>query len=154
MFKFAHLADIHLGANHHPVLEAMENEKFNQAMDKCIENKVDFILICGDLFHIGIPDMSVVKNCVLKLKEVYDQGIPVYAIFGSHDYNPNADSIVDILESAGLIINVASGKDAGNGKLGLELLKDEKTGAKIVGINARKGGAEKVYYEKMDRESL
>ena len=154
MFKFAHLADIHLGANRNPILETMEIEKFNQAMDKCIEKKVDFILICGDLFHIGIPDMSVVKNCVLKLKEVHDQGIPVYVIFGSHDYNPNADSIVDILESAGLITNVVTGTDVGNGKLGLEFLKDEKTGAKIVGINARKGGVEKVYYEKLDRESL
>ncbi|MFC1488131.1 exonuclease SbcCD subunit D [Thermoproteota archaeon] len=154
MFKFAHLADIHLGANRHPILETMETEKFNQAMNKCIEEKVDFILICGDLFHIGIPDMSVLKNCVTKLKEVYDQGIPVYVIFGSHDYSPNADSIVNILESAGLITNVSKGRDIGNGKLGLEFLKDQKTGAKLVGINARKGGVDKVYYEKLDRESL
>ncbi|MBT8171468.1 DNA repair exonuclease [Candidatus Bathyarchaeota archaeon] len=154
MFKFAHLADIHLGANRNPILEKMEIEKFNQSMDKCIEEKVDFILICGDLFHIGIPDMSIVKNCVLKLKEVYDQGIPVYVIFGSHDYNPNVDSIVDILEIAGLITNVAKGKDLRNGKLGLEFCIDKKTGVKIVGINARKGGVEKVYYEKLDRESL
>ena len=154
MFKFAHLADIHLGANRHPILETMETEKFNQAMNKCIEEKVDFILICGDLFHIGIPDMSVLKNCVTKLKEVYDQGIPVYVIFGSHDYSPNADSIVNILESAGLITNVSKGRDIGNGKLGLEFLKDQKTGAKLVGINARKGGVDKVYYEKLDLESL
>jgi exonuclease SbcD len=154
VFKFAHLADIHLGANRNPILEEMEIEKFNQAIDICLENKVDFVLICGDLFHIGIPDMSIVKNCVHKLKEVYDQGIPVYVIFGSHDYNPNADSIVDILESAGLIINVAKRKDANNGKLGLEFVNDKKTGAKIIGINARKGGAEKIYYEKLDRESL
>jgi exonuclease SbcD len=154
VFKFAHLADIHLGANRNPILEEMEIEKFNQAMDICLERKVDFILICGDLFHIGIPDMSVVKNCVLKLKQVYDHGIPIYVIFGSHDYNPNADSIVDILVSAGLIINVVKGKDLGNGKLGLEFVEDKKTGAKIVGINARKGGAEKIYYEKLDRESL
>lgn len=154
MFKFAHLADIHLGANRHPTLEAIETQKFNEAMDKCIEEKVDFILICGDLFHIGIPDMRVVKNCVRKLKDVYDHGIPVYVVFGSHDYNPNADSIVDVLESAGLIKNVVKGKDVGNGKIGLEFITDKKTGAKIVGINARKGGVEKVYYERLDRESL
>ena len=154
MFKFAHLADIHLGANRNPILEKMEIEKFNQAMNICLEKKVDFILVCGDLFHIGIPDMSIVKNCVIKLKEVYDNGIPVYVIFGSHDYNPNADSIVNILESAGLIVNVVKGKDVGDGKLGLEFTQDKKTGAKIAGINARKGGVEKVYYEKLDRESL
>jgi DNA repair exonuclease SbcCD nuclease subunit len=154
MFKFAHFADIHLGANRHPVLEKMERQKFNQAIDNCIEEKVDFILICGDLFHIGIPDLDVVNNCVLKLKELYDRKIPVYVIFGSHDYNPNTPSIVDILESAGLLTNVVSGQDLGNGMLGLNFIVDEKTGAKLVGINARKGGIEKIYYEKLDRENL
>ena len=154
MYKFAHFADIHLGSNRHPILEKIETEIFNQAIDKCIEEKVDFILICGDLFHIGIPDLSIVKNCVLKLKELFDCGIPVYVIFGSHDYNPNTNSIVDILESAGLITNVVFGKDIGNGKLSLEFLEDKKTGAKIVGINARKGAIERIYYEKLDREAL
>jgi DNA repair exonuclease SbcCD nuclease subunit len=154
MFKFAHLADIHLGANRHPALEAIEIQTFNDAMDKCIDATVDFILICGDLFHIGIPDMSVVKKCARKLKEVQNHGIPVYVVYGSHDYNPNTDSMVDVLESAGLIKNVVQGKDAGNGKIGLEFVVDEKTGAKLVGINARKGGVERVYYERLDRKSL
>jgi DNA repair exonuclease SbcCD nuclease subunit len=154
MFKFAHLADIHLGANRHPTLEAIEMQTFNDAIDKCVEAKVDFILICGDLFHIGIPDMSVVKNCARKLREVQDHGTPVYVVYGSHDYNPNTDSIVDVLASAGLIKNIVQGKDAGNEKIGLDFVVDDKTGAKLVGINARKGGVERVYYEKLDRESL
>lgn len=154
MHKFAHLADLHLGANRHPTLESIEREKFNEAMDRCIEEKVDFILISGDLFHIGIPDMSVVNNCVRKLKEVFDLGIPVYVIFGSHDYNPNSDSIVNILDSAGLIQNVVRSKEAGDGKIGLDFVVDEKTGAKIVGINARRGGVEETYYKILDRESL
>lgn len=154
MFKFAHLADTHLGANRHPALEPIETQVFKQAMDKCIEEKVDFILICGDLFHIGIPDMSVVNNCVKKLKEISDNGIPVYVIFGSHDYNPTTDSIVDILNSAGLIKNIVVGAETDEGKIKLDFVVDEKTGAKITGIHARKGGVEKVYYENLERESL
>lgn len=154
MFKFAHLADIHLGANHHPVLEALETQLFMDAMDKCIEANVDFILICGDLFHIGIPDMTVVKRCAQKLNEIQQHGIPIYVIFGSHDYNPNTDSIVNVLESAGLIHNIVQGIALDNGKIGLKFVVDPKTGVKLVGINARKGGVDRIYYERLDRERL
>jgi DNA repair exonuclease SbcCD nuclease subunit len=123
-------------------------------MDKCIEEKVDFILICGDLFHIGIPDLGVVNNCVKKLKEVSDSKIPVYVIFGSHDYNPTTDSIIDILDSSGLLQNIVIGTETYDGKIKLDFTVDEKTGAKITGINARKGGVEKAYYENLERESL
>jgi len=153
MYKFAHIADTHLGANRHPALEHIELQIFNEAMDKCIEEKVDFILICGDLFHIGLPDLGIVNNCVKKLKEVQDQGIPVYVIFGSHDYNPNTDSIVDILDSAGLIRDIVSGEGIG-GKIRLTFCVDRKTGAKITGIHARKGGAERTYYENLDTKQL
>lgn len=154
MFKFAHIADTHLGVNRHPALEPIEAEVFNQVMDKCIEENVDFILICGDLFHIGIPDMSVVNNCVRKLKEVSENKIPVYVIFGSHDYNPNTDQIVNILDSAGLIKNIVVGSESDDGKIRLKLVIDKKTGAKITGIHARKGGVERIYYENLERESL
>ena len=53
MFKFAHLADIHLGANRHPTLETIEIQKFNESMNKCIEEKVDFILIFWMVHEVG-----------------------------------------------------------------------------------------------------
>jgi len=154
VFKFAHLADIHLGANRHPTLEKIEMDAFNDAMNICMREKVDFILICGDLFHVGLPDTSVLKYCVRKLREVYDQDIPIYVIFGSHDYNPNTDSMVDILHTAKFIKNVMSAEALENGKIKLSYTIDEKTGAKITGINARKGGVEKIYYENLDLASL
>lgn len=154
MFRFAHLADIHLGANRHPTLKALEVHAFNRAIDECIKAPVDFMIICGDLFHTGIPDMSTVKNCVRQLREVQNHGIPVYVIYGSHDYNPNTDSMIDILESAELIKNVVCIKDESSEKIDLEFVVDEKTGAKLVGINARKSGLEHEYYERLDNVSL
>jgi exonuclease SbcD len=153
VYKFAHLADLHVGANRHPTLQRIEFQLFNEAIGKCLKENVDFILICGDLFHIGIPDMGAVKNCVQSLKKVYDCGIPVYVIFGSHDYNPNTDSMVDVLNSAGLITNIVSGEDIG-GKIQLSFYIDPKTGAKITGINAKKGGIERIFYERLDRVKL
>ncbi|MEM3538464.1 MAG: DNA repair exonuclease [Nitrososphaerales archaeon] len=153
MYKFAHMADIHLGANREPTLEKLEIETFRKAMDKCIEERVDFILICGDLFHVGIPDLGVVKEAVAKIKEVKDKNIPIYVIYGSHDYTPTGTSIIDVLESAGIIIKIVKGKMIDD-KLKLEFFIDQKTKAKLVGISARKIGLESKYYEILDRESL
>jgi len=62
MYKFAHIADCHLGANREPVLQKLELAAFKNTFDKCVEKKVDFIIISGDLFHVNIPDMGVVND--------------------------------------------------------------------------------------------
>lgn len=153
MFKFAHLADCHIGANRAPVLEKLELAAFSKAMDICIGEKVDFVLISGDLFHANLPDMYVANEAVKKMKEVKDAGIPIYAIYGSHDFSPNGTSVIDILDSTGLIRKIVKGEDV-EGKLELEVFTDPKTKAKLVGISGRKAGLEKNYFEILDRESL
>lgn len=153
MYKFAHISDCHIGANRDPALKNLEFTAFSKALDMCVREKVDFILITGDLFHANIPDMEMANEAVKKMKEVTDEGIPIYVIYGSHDYSPNQTSMVDILDSAGLIKKIVRGKIA-DGKLKLEFTVDPKTGAKLVGISARKAGLEKNYFEILDRESL
>jgi DNA repair protein SbcD/Mre11 len=54
--------------------------------------------------------------------------------------------MLDVLENAGLVINVARGKEV-EGKIILKFIEDQKTGAKITGMLGRKGGLEKSYYE-------
>ena len=153
MFKFAHFADCHIGANRGPVLEKLELAAFSKAMDICMQENVDFVLIAGDLFHANLPDMYVANEAVKKMKEVKDAGIPIYVIYGSHDYSPNGTSIIDILASTGLIKKVVKGEDV-DGKLRLEVFTDPKTKAKLVGISGRKAGLEKNYFEILDREFL
>ncbi|PIU59308.1 hypothetical protein COS86_04960 [Candidatus Bathyarchaeota archaeon CG07_land_8_20_14_0_80_47_9] len=153
MFKFAHFADCHIGANRGPVLEKLELAAFSKAMDVCMQENVDFVLIAGDLFHANLPDMYVANEAVKKMKEVKDAGIPIYVIYGSHDYSPNGTSIIDILASTGLIKKVVKGEDVG-GKLRLEVFTDPKTKAKLVGISGRKAGLERNYFEILDREFL
>jgi DNA repair exonuclease SbcCD nuclease subunit len=153
MFKFAHFADCHIGANRGPVLEKLELAAFSKAMDVCMQENVDFVLIAGDLFHANLPDMFVANEAVKKMKEVRDAGIPIYVIYGSHDYSPNGTSIIDILDSTGLIKKIVKGEDVG-GKLRLGVFTDPKTGAKLVGISGRKAGLERNYFEMLDRECL
>ena len=153
MFKFAHLGDCHIGANRDPVLEKLELDAFNKTMDICIQEKVDFVLIAGDLFHSNLPDMHVTNEAVKKMKEAKDAGIPIYVIYGSHDYSPNGTSIIDILDSTGLIKKIVKGENV-DGKIRLEVFTDSKTNAKLVGISARKAGLERNYFEILDTEYL
>jgi hypothetical protein len=154
MYQFAHLADIHLGAAQEPTLAQLEIEAFLRAMDTCIDRNVDFVLICGDLFQTTLPsDLRVVKQAAEKMREVHDQGIPIYAIYGSHDYTPTGTSIIDVIEGAGLMTKIVRPR-VDNGKLTLDYVEDGRTGAKLVGISARKMGLERKYYEILDREAL
>ncbi len=153
MSRFAHIADVHLGAHREPALQKLELTAFGKAMEKCVERDVDFVLICGDLFHVGIPDLGVVNSALAKMVEVGKAGIPIYAIYGSHDYTPTGTSVIDILSTAGVLTNLSRWKIEGS-KLKLEVVEDEKTGAKLTGISARKIGLESKYYEMLDRKAL
>src|SRR3989339_293238 len=151
--KFAHLADCHIGSWRDPKLRDVSTKAFIRAIDICIERNVDFILISGDLFNTSLPAIDNLKQAVVKLKELKDRNIPVYAIAGSHDFSPSGKTMLDVLESAGLLINVAKGKEE-EGKLKLNFTIDEKTGAKITGLLGKRDGLEKSFYLHLDREEL
>ena len=153
MFKFAHIADCHIGANRDSTLRDLELSAFRAAVDRCIEERVNFILITGDLFHVNVPDMGAANEAVKKLREAKEAGIEIYAIYGSHDYSPNETSMVDVLDSAGLIRKVTRGRMV-EGKLRLEFITDPGTGAKLAGLSARQRGIERDFFELLDRETL
>ena len=153
MSKFAHMADIHLGAQRDPTMQRLEMECLQRAMQKCIEIGVDFVLISGDLFHMGLPDLAVVNEAARELMKVRDAGIPIYAIYGSHDYSPTVTSIIDLLETTRTLVKISK-YESKKGKLRLRVFEDKETGAKLTGISARRIGLESKYYEKLDREAL
>jgi DNA repair exonuclease SbcCD nuclease subunit len=134
-------------------MRELEMRAFKLALDRCVQEQVDFILICGDLFHVSIPDLSVVDEAVKKMRDVGDKGIPIYAIYGSHDYSPNSTSVIDVLASAGTIRRIVDWELVGD-RIKLNFFIDPKTGAKITGISARKAGLESRYFEMLDRGAL
>ena len=151
--RFAHLGDCHIGAWRDKKLKELNLQTFITALDSCVNQKVDFIIISGDLFDTTLPDLSLVKKAVEKIKEVKDQGIPFYITYGSHDFAPNAVSIIDILTSSGLFKKVVDAKIVDE-KVQLNFIQDLKTGAKITGLSGRRLGLEKKYYNILDIESL
>ncbi|MBI4151020.1 hypothetical protein HY492_02760, partial [Candidatus Woesearchaeota archaeon] len=61
--------------------------------------------------------------------------------------------MLDVLEEAGLFINVVKG-DVLDNKLRLKFTIDPKTNAKITGLLGKKGGLDKHYYADLDRAHL
>ena len=151
--KFAHLADCHIGSWRDPKLKDISTIAFQKAIDKCMEENVDFILISGDLFNTSLPRIDNLKKVVSILKQLKDKNIPVYIIPGSHDYSPSGKTMLDVLEQAGLFVNVVKGEEI-DGKLKLSFTIDQKTGAKITGMLGKRYSLEKEYYKNLILENL
>lgn len=151
--SFAHISDVHIGAFRHPYLQKLVLDTFIKTLDICVQRKVEFIVIAGDLFDSNVPDMNLVDQAVKKMNDVRKKGIEIYVVYGSHDFSPTQSSMIDILSSASLFDKVtqATFEDS---KLLLKFRTNQNTGAKLVGISGLKGGTEKQYYDILDRKSL
>ena len=153
--KYAHLADLHLGSWKEEKMRELSTKAFLQAIDTCVQDKVDFILFSGDIFNTSLPSLDTLKIVTKRLKELKDTGIPLYTIAGSHDFSPSGKTMIDVLENAGLLQNVCQGSVNPESKqLILRFTVDQKTGAKITGILGRKGQLDRSYYHNLNLESL
>ena len=146
--KFAHMADCHIGSWRDPKLKDTSTIAFQKAADKCIEENVDFVIISGDLFNTSLPRIDNLKDTVSAFKKLKEQNIPVYIIPGSHDYSPSGKTMLDVLENAGVFINVVKGEEV-DGKIRLKFTIDKKTGAKITGMLGKRYSLEKEYYKSL-----
>ena len=146
---FAHFSDCHVGGWKEEKLKDLNMQCFKKAIALVISRKVDFLLISGDLFNTALPQIDYIKECTSELKKLKDLGIPVYMIAGSHDYSPSGKTMLDVLEKAGLIINVMNFHEDGTLKF-----THDKTGAKITGMLGKKGGLEINDYETLNTKNL
>ncbi|MHA1907083.1 MAG: metallophosphoesterase family protein [Candidatus Thorarchaeota archaeon] len=152
--KFAHMADSHLGGWSDPLLREINSDCFERALQICIDEKVDFVLISGDLFDTSRPAIDVMERAVSSIKDVRDAGIRVYVIEGSHDFSPTGKTMLRVLEKTGLFKRVSKRKESEDGKLQLTFTNDEETGTKITGLIGRMGVLETNLYKSLDRASL
>lgn len=131
--KFAHIADCHLGAWRQPEMQQLNLVAFENAIDRCISEDVDFVLIAGDLFDIAIPPVDVLKSATAKLRELKERNIKCFVVHGSHDFSASGKSMISVLEKAGLCDDAAHRS--------LKLNVDGKN-VFIAGLEGRKGGLE------------
>lgn len=106
MPRFAHISDVHLGGWKQEPLQELNFKSFQKAIEICINKKLDFILIAGDLFDSAYPSIEVLKKTFQEFKRLKDSNIPCFIIAGSHDYSVSGKTFLDVLEKAGFCKNV------------------------------------------------
>ena len=91
MLRIIHTADVHLGARHDDLGEqaAAQRERqfaaFKAAIDLAIGEKVDLVLIAGDLFDSNVQPRRSVERVAAELKRLADARIRTVIIPGTHD---------------------------------------------------------------------
>ena len=153
LYRFSHITDCHLGSWRNPKLRDLNIDAFERSILISIKEQVDFILITGDFFDVNIPQLAPVKKAVEIMKHARDSGIPIYMIYGSHDFSTANISMIDILHSAELFIKPTE-FEFNTDSIILKFFVDQKTGAKITGVSGRKVGLDKEIYERLDKEKL
>ncbi|MCL5018172.1 MAG: DNA repair exonuclease [Candidatus Pacearchaeota archaeon] len=111
--KFAHISDVHLGGWKQQPLQNLNFQSFRKAIDVCIEKKLDFVLIAGDLFDSAYPPIEILKDAFGEFKRLKEAKIPCFIIAGSHDYSVSGKTFLDVLEKAGFCKNVTNVEESG-----------------------------------------
>src|SRR3989338_3804261 len=137
--KFAHIGDCHLGGWRQRELQELNMQYFKLAVDRILKEKVDFLLVTGDLFDSPYPPIDTLKEAFAEFRRIADAKIPAFIIAGSHDYSVSGKTFLDVLEKAGLCIN-ASRYEERNGKIMLHPLICN--GAAIYGYPGKKSSME------------
>ncbi|MEK6259497.1 MAG: DNA repair exonuclease [Planctomycetota bacterium] len=93
--RFIHAADIHLdsplrGLEAYPGapaerLRIATRQAFDRVVDLCLEERVDFLIVAGDLFDTEVKDFHSALAAAEQLRRLYKASIPVYLILGNHD---------------------------------------------------------------------
>ena len=108
MTKFAHISDVHLGGWKAQALQDLNFKSFQKAIDICINSKLNFILIAGDLFDSAYPPIEILKETFAEFRKLKEARIPCFIIAGSHDYSVSGKTFLDVLEKAGFCKNVTN----------------------------------------------
>jgi DNA repair protein SbcD/Mre11 len=140
MVKFAHLADCHLGSWRQEELQKLNFQTFQKVVERCIEERVDFVLISGDLFDSAYPPIEILKQTFAEFKKIKDANIPVYLIAGSHDFSASGKTFLDVLEKAGFCKNVENFETQEDGTITLSPHLHENIA--IFGYAGKKSGME------------
>ena len=106
MVKFAHISDVHLGGWKQQPLQDLNFQSFQMAISKCIDTRLDFVIIVGDLFDSAYPPIEILKKTFAEFRRLKEAKIPCFIVAGSHDYSVSGKTFLDVLEKAGFCRNV------------------------------------------------
>ena len=67
-----------------------------------------------------------------QFRKLHESGIPVYVVYGSHDFSPVSNSVIDLLTESGYLTKVSKQKDVSQDKIVLEFTQDPKTKQRLL----------------------
>ena len=104
--KILHLADLHIGKKVNDFC-MLNEQKFvlNQALDLIKKEKIEAVLIAGDVFDKAIPNISSLELFDLFLKELNFLSIKVFIISGNHDNMDRLAYLSNLLKKSGVYIS-------------------------------------------------
>ena len=130
--RIIHTADLHIGTQnygktdpttglHTRLLDFLKT--FDELIDHAIDNEIDIVLICGDIFKSREPDVTQQREFAKRIKRLSQEGIVVYIVIGNHDlHNASGKAtsveIYDIVGLQGIYIKRRPGVDIINTKRG------------------------------------
>ena len=102
-FTFVHAADLHLDSQFKgleqcflngesvpgSILTRLRNctfESFGRIIDLCIERKVDFLLLAGDIYDVADKSLRAQIRFRDELTRLAGAGIPAFVVHGNHDH--------------------------------------------------------------------
>ncbi|MBS5888229.1 MAG: exonuclease SbcCD subunit D [Clostridium sp.] len=96
--KILHTSDLHIG-KYIGTYDLKEDTEYvlNQVVDTAIRERVEVVLISGDVFDRPNPSEEAIKMYVSFLKKLLDKNIKVIAISGNHDSGIRLSAYKDIL---------------------------------------------------------
>lgn len=96
--KILHTSDLHIG-KYIGTYDLKEDTEYvlNQVVDTAIKERVEVVLISGDIFDRPNPSEEAIKMYVSFLKALLDKNIKIIAISGNHDSGIRLSAYKDIL---------------------------------------------------------
>ena len=96
--RFIHTSDIHLGKTYRGLGCDTQRYQdffttFAEIVADALRERVDFVLIGGDLFHTGQILPKTFAKTIEILQPLKDAGIPCLAVEGNHDWIHRRDSV-------------------------------------------------------------
>ncbi len=91
MLRLLHTADVHLGARHADLGDRAATQRERQfaafvaAIDLALAEKVDLVLIAGDLFDSNVQPRRSVERAAAQLKRLVEARIRIVIAPGTHD---------------------------------------------------------------------
>ena len=108
--RFLHTSDWHLGRSlHRADLRAAQSAFLDHLVEVARAEKVDAVLVAGDIYDRAVPPVDAVELCEDALLRLHDTGAAIVLISGNHDSARRLGFGGGLLEKAGVHLRTRPG---------------------------------------------